>query len=111
MNPNDHLAEAVWQRTLPLIRSTRRRRAARRITAAAAVCCGVAMWFTFQDTKPADKAVVQMASAGPVMETIAVMRIDEQGAIRLEEVVAGELGTMELALGETPLLSDEMFVE
>jgi hypothetical protein len=45
------------------------------------------------------------------METIAVMRIDEQGAIRLEEVVAGELGTMELALGETPLLSDEMFVE
>jgi len=108
MNPNDHLAEAVWQRTLPLIRSTRRRRAARRITGAAAVCCGVAVWFTIQGIKPGDKPVVHADSAIPVYETIAVMRIDDHGAIRLEEVAANELGTVELALGQTPLLSDEM---
>jgi hypothetical protein len=108
MNPNDHLAEAVWQRTLPVIRSTRRRRAARRITGAAVVCCGVALWFNFHDIKTADRPLVKMDSATPVMETIAVMRIDEQGAIRLEEVAAYELGAVELALGQTPLLSDDM---
>jgi hypothetical protein len=108
MNPNDHLAEAVWQRTLPMIRSTRRRRAARRITGAAAVSCGVALWFTFHGAKPAHKPVDLIVTATPVMETIAVMRIDDHGAIRLEEVAAYELGTVELALGETPLLSDEM---
>jgi hypothetical protein len=108
MNPNDHLAEAVWQRTLPLIRSTRRRRACRRITGAAAVCCGLAVWLTLQGTKPVDKPVVHIKSATPVLETIAVMRIDDNGTIRLEEVASNELGTIELSLGQTPVLSQEM---
>lgn len=108
MNPNDPHAEAVWQRTLPHIRSTRRRRACRRITGAAAACCGLAAWFVLQGTKPTDKPVARIEPETPEFETIAVMRIDDHGTIRLEEVAANELGAVELALGQTPLLSDDL---
>ena len=42
------------------------------------------------------------------METIAVMRIDDNGDIRLEEVASNELGLTELSLGEAPLISDDL---
>jgi hypothetical protein len=108
MNPPDPHAEMVWQRTLPQIRSTRRRRTCRRIAGAAAACCVFAMWLTLQGSKPTAKPVVRIEPAAPVFETLAVMRIDDHGTIRLEEVAAHELGTVELALGQTPLLSDDM---
>lgn len=66
------------------------------------------MWLTLQGTKPTDKPVVHIGSEEPFFETIAVMRIDDHGTIRLEEVAANELGTIELALGQTPLLSDDL---
>jgi hypothetical protein len=108
MNPPDPHAEAVWERTLPQIRSTRRRRGYRRITAAAVAGCGLAMWLTLQGTKPTDKSVAHIEAATPVVETLAVMRIDDTGAIRLEEVASNELGSIELALGQTPLLTDDL---
>ena len=109
MNPPDQNAEAVWQRTLPHIRSTRRRRGHRRITGAVGACGALAaVWLTLHAGKPIDKPVVVTESASPVLETIAVMRIDDNGAIRLEEVACNELGMTELTLGEAPLISDDL---
>lgn len=107
MNPSDQHAEAVWERTLPHIRSTRRRRGYRRIAGAAAACCGLAIWLTLQGTKPIDKPVAHIEPAAPVFETIAVMRIDDNGDIRLEEIACNELGAIELTLGQTPLISHD----
>jgi len=106
MNPSDRHSEAVWEHTLPHIRSTRRRRSCRRITGAAAVCGALAaVWLTVHPGKPIDRPVVRIEPASPVIATIAVMRIDEAGDIRLEEVASNELGLTELSLGQTPLLS------
>ena len=80
----------------------------RRIAAAAAACGGICHVAHPSRSKPTDNPVVRIVPATPVFETIAVMRIDDHGTIRLEEVAAHELGTVELALGQTPLLSDDM---
>jgi hypothetical protein len=108
MNRPDAHAEAVWERTLPHIRSTRRRRGYRRIAGAAAACCGLAIWLTLHDTRPIAKPVVHIEPAAPVFETIAVMRIDDNGDIRLEEIASNELGEIELTLGQAPLISYDL---
>lgn len=107
MNPHDHHAAAVWERTLPQIRATRRMRGYRRIAGAAVACCGLAVWLTLQVSKTSDKPVVSIQPPTPDFETLVVMRIDDNGAIRLEEVASNELGPIEFALGQTPLLSYE----
>ena len=107
MNPPDHHSEAVWERTLPHIRSTRRKRRYRRIAGVAAACCGFALWLTLRGPENTAEPVVSIEPAAPGVETIVVMRIDDHGAIRLEEVASNELGQIELALGQAPLLSDD----
>jgi hypothetical protein len=105
---NDH-AERVWERTLPQIHLTRRRRSKRRIAVAAAVSCTLlGTWFAFQTVRPTESPVLVTAPAPPKVETIAVMRIGENGSVRLEELASSELGSIELAFGLTPLVSDEL---
>jgi hypothetical protein len=106
MNPPDPQAEAVWERTLPQIRATRRKRKIRRIAGAA--CCAIALWFTLQSPEAPDPPTALSAPTLPKIETMAVMRMDENGTIRLEEIATNELGSIELAFGETPLLPSEM---
>jgi hypothetical protein len=106
--PNDH-AERVWERTLPQIRLHRRRRRNRRIAAAAAVSCTLlGIWLALPTVQPTESPVVVTAPAPPKVETIAVMRIGDNGSVRLEELASSELGSIELAFGLTPLVSDEL---
>lgn len=104
MNPPDPQADAVWQRTLPQIRATRRKRKIRRIAGGAAACCAFAIWFTLQSPEAPEKPTARIEPATPKIETMAVMRVDENGTIRLEEIASNELGSFELAFGQTPLL-------
>lgn len=108
MNPTDPRAEAVWKRTLPQIRSTRRHRRNRRIAVAGAACGTFAIWLTLQSPEAPGKPTVHIETAHPKIETMAVMRVDENGTIRLEEIAANELGSFEFAFGQTPLLPSEL---
>jgi hypothetical protein len=108
MNPTDPQAEAVWERTLPQIRDTRRNRRNLRIAGAVAACCALAIWLTPQSPEAPGMPTVRIEPAPPKIETMAVMRVDENGTIRLEEIASNELGSFEFAFGQTPLLPSEM---
>jgi hypothetical protein len=70
-------------------------------------CALLGIWLVFQNVPSAESSVVLSEPAPPEIETIAVMRIDENGSVRLEELASNELGSIELAFGLTPLVSDE----
>lgn len=112
MNPPDPQSEAVWNRTLPQIRSTRRKRKLHRIAGAGAgaACSAFALWFTLQSPKTPDPPTALSEPTLPKIATMAVMRMDENGAIRLQEIATNELGSIELTFGETPFLPPEMAV-
>ena len=104
MNPPDPQAEAVWQRTLTQIRSTRRKRKVRRIAGGAAAFCGLALWLMPQSPENQGIPLIHIAPEPQQIATMAVMRVDENGTIRLEEIASNELGAIEFAFGQTPLL-------
>ncbi len=104
MNPPDPQSDAVWQSTLPQIRSTRRKRRNRRIVGAGAACCGLALWLMPQSPDTQIIPIVHIAPEPQQVATMAVMRVDENGTIRLEEIASNELGSFEFAFGQTPLL-------
>lgn len=104
MNPPDPQAEAVWQRTLPQIHSTRRKRKIRRIVGAGVACCGLALWLMPQSPDTQGIPIAHIAPEPRQIATMAVMRVDENGTIRLEEIASNELGSIEFAFGQTPLL-------
>lgn len=104
MNAPDPQAEAVWQQTLPQIRATRRNRRIRRIVGAGAACCGLALWLMPQSPDTREIPIVRIAPEPQQIATMAVMRVDENGTIRLEEIASNELGAIEFAFGQTPLL-------
>ena len=108
MNTKHSHSEAVWESTLPQIRSTRRRRAYRRAICATAACGALAaIWLMPEPQSPAHSPVAEVEPDPPVHETIAVMRIDDHGTVRLEEVASSELGQVELVFGQAPLVSWE----
>jgi hypothetical protein len=107
MNPPDPQAESVWQRTLPQIRATRRKRRNRRIAGGAAACCALAIWLTPRSPETAGTPTAHIEPALPKFETMAVMRVDENGTIRLEEIASNELGSNDFALGQTPILHSQ----
>lgn len=107
MNLPDTQAEAIWERTLPKIRATRRNRKIRRIMGGAAACCGLAIWLTPQRPENHGKPTAHSVPTPQKIETMAVMRVDENGTIRLEEIASNELGSIEFAFGQTPLLPSE----
>ena len=109
MNPPDEHAERVWERTLPHIHLTRRKRGMHRLAVAAvAVSALLGMWPALESLRPAEPRVLVTTPAPPKVDTIAVMRIGENGSVRLEELASNELGSIELAFGLTPLVSDEL---
>jgi len=48
--------------------------------------------------------IVRITPEPQQIATMAVMRVDENGTIRLEEIASTELGSIEFAFGQTPLL-------
>ncbi len=109
MNATENHSEAVWEKNLPQLRSTRRKRRYRRVVASAAACGALAaMGLSFQADKTTVSPVVRTDPAPPLVETIAVMRIDDQGAIRLEEIDSTELGQIELVFGQAPIVSYDL---
>lgn len=111
MKPRTNNSTAVWERTLPHIRMTRRRRQHRRIAAVAASMCALfGSWLAFRPSPAVHEPAAAFVTVepAPAVETIAVMRIGENGSVRLEELPSSELGAIELAFGLTPLVSDEL---
>jgi len=107
MNPPDPQSDAVWQSILPQIRATRRKRSNSRIAGGAAACCAFAIWFTLQSPEAPEKQTARIEPATPKIETMAVMRVDENGTIRLEEIASNNLGTIDFDFGQTPILHSE----
>ena len=81
MNSPNPQAEAVWERTLPQIRSTRRKRKIRRIAGGVAACCGLVIWLTPQSPVAPRNPSVHFEPTPREIATIAVMRVDENGTI------------------------------
>jgi hypothetical protein len=107
MNPSDPEADAVWRHILPQIRHTRRKRKIRQIVGSAAAVCGLAFLLTHPLRESTESSVTRIKPAPKTIETIAVMRVDENGSIRLEEITSNELGCVEFAFGQTPVISAE----
>jgi hypothetical protein len=106
--PPNQQADEVWEKTLPLIRARRTRR--RRINAAIITSPLIALIAAWALIRPAaERAAPAVAMPAPPAPgtTLVVMRVGENGVTRLEELPAGELGSVELAFGLTPLLADE----
>ncbi|GAA5130363.1 hypothetical protein JIN84_04605 [Luteolibacter yonseiensis] len=122
MNPTDETANQVWVRTLPLVRKARHRRRRRRImlagiSACALVCCPWLAWRQSPGAPsglpiglpPGERGTAAFVPpVSEIQETIAVMRVDEEGRMRLEELPVGEFGSVELVFGLTQLVSDDL---
>ncbi len=108
MKPPSENAEMIWERTLPEIRKTRIKRRNRQVAFAAATTCGlIATWFALLPPPPNQPVVRAIPPLPPMEETIAVMRIDEYGRGRLEEVPMNQLGSVELTFGLTQFVYDD----
>jgi hypothetical protein len=108
MKPTPESAEMIWERTLPEIRKTRIKRRNRKVAFAAATTCGlIATWFALLPQAPNHPVIRTVPPLPPMEETIAVMRIDENGRVRLEEVPTNQLGPVELTFGLTQFVYDD----
>lgn len=108
MNPDPH-AKKVWESLLPEIRRKRRQRNAFKLSAVSA--CFLALVFVpFAKTRPltaeTTASINYQKPTEPVSETLAVMRVGDDGVVRLEEIGTDQLGSIELAFGLTPLISN-----
>lgn len=98
-------AEAVWNAILPEVRTTRRRRRIRRAALGAASACLLG-WALFPRAVPPAPEVTAVPTP-PAVEHLAVYRVTATGAIRLELVEPGELGSTERPFGLTPVVLTE----
>jgi hypothetical protein len=107
MIPNHEESEKVWEQTLPCIRLARKRRGRVKFAVAASSVCGLIAIGIMLQSDPATIAPQIVVTQPPLPEpTLAVMRVGEDGETRLEELAPSELGSIELAFGLTPMISD-----
>lgn len=107
MITNHEEAEKVWEQTLPCIRLARKRRGRVKFTLAASSICGLIAIGIMLQPDPVITAPRIVVSPPPISEpTLAVMRVGDDGVTRLEELTPSELGSIELAFGLTPMVSD-----
>lgn len=109
MNPEHEQAERVWQHTLSQIRITRTRRRRRRLLVPlVSTCLIAAFWIGWQPRHPSPReSVVAQEPAAPPEPTLAVMRLNENGEAVLQELTPSQLGPIELAFGQAPMLQDD----
>lgn len=106
MNPSDETAERIWQTTVSLVRSTKSRRRNRRMAACGvAGAIAIACFSLSYPTLPERQVTGKVEVRAPVA-TLVVMKISENGGVRLEELSPSELGSMELAFGLAPTIMD-----
>lgn len=109
MNSENKDADRVWERTLPQIRRTKIHRRNRKLGLAASAVCGLfGCWLSLQNPSVPRHSVVVDASIPELPQKIAVMRIDGNGQVRLEELAVSELGSIELAFSLNQIVSDEL---
>lgn len=107
MITNHEEAEKVWEQTLPCIRLARKRRGRVKFALAASSICGLIAIGIMLRPDPVITAPRVVVSPPPIPEpTLAVMRVGDDGVTRLEELAPSELGSIELAFGLTPMVSD-----
>jgi len=110
MTSTNEDADRVWASTLQQIRKTRRQRGLGRITLAVVSACalGGVSWFLLNPplTIPMQTAVTEPGLK--IEETIAVMRVGEDGIARLEELSTGRLRSIELTFGLTQVVCEDL---
>jgi hypothetical protein len=109
MMTNEQQADRVWENTLAQIKVTRKRRHRMKCGIAAGAVCGwIAIWILFPSesflSKPSIAIIPPMAIPS---SNIAVMRVGDDGVIRLEECAPGELGSIELTFGLAPVVAND----
>lgn len=109
MMTREEQADRVWENTLAQIKVTRNRR--RRVKcgiAAGAISGWIAVWVMSTPasflSKPSISIIPPMAIPP---SNIAVMRVGDDGVIRLEECAPGELGSIELTFGLAPVVAND----
>jgi len=109
MIPEHEHAGKVWEQTLSHIRSTRQRRKRVKESLTTCLICGlIILGFMLQPQKtPAAPHVAVAEDIQEPMQSIAVMKVGDDGVIRLEECLPGELGSIELVFGLTPIISND----
>jgi anti-sigma-K factor RskA len=113
MNESEHSSADAWERILPQIRATRRKRRHRKIAAATAICAILGIWtgmrFTVSSDNPVAPPIVTEVGEPSAPVTLAVMRVYQDGTVRLEEIACHELGPIELTLSLTPVIVSTFF--
>lgn len=101
-------ADKVWEQTLPHLRMARKRRSRVKFALIAGPVCGlIALWLMFQQGPAITTPRVAVSPPPEPEPTLAVMRFDENGDTTLEELAPSELGSIELAFGLTPMVTDD----
>jgi len=104
MKPDDHIAESVWQHTLSQVRMTKRRRVA---VAVISGCVLLGLWLTSRPRPHAAAPGMAAIHPDPPVATLAVMRVSANGSVRLEELSARDLGSIELSFGLEPVVTSD----
>lgn len=102
-------AGKVWENILPHIRSARKRRKRVKSSLAAGAICALAAILLILDSRTIPVAP-QVAIAEPseaYAPGIAVMKVGDDGVIRLEECMPDELGAIELVFGLAPIIAND----
>ena len=101
-------AEKVWAQTLLRIQLTRKRRRRVKFALTSSSVCGlIAVWIMLQPGPEITAPRIVVTPPSVPEPTLAVMRVGEDGETRLEELAPSELGSIELAFGLTPMVSDD----
>lgn len=110
MNSPDQTSDVAWERILPQIRITRQKRITRKIATITALCAMFGIWLGIRpfhpSENPMDRPIVKNfhpPEVAPV--TLAILRINQDGTARLEEVTIDELEEVELKFSLQPIIT------
>lgn len=114
MKTSDSISDAAWERILPQIRATRKKRTIRKVATITALCSICALWVGNRLTRPSDLPMPPpVVDAFPPLEmspsTIAVLRVNQDGTARMEEVHISELEEIQLTFSLEPIITFNRF--
>lgn len=114
MSTPDLTSDDAWERILPQIRATRKKRAIRKIATITALCTMLAIWLGIRLSQPSDDPMHHLiVNDFPPPEvapaTLAILRVNQDGTARMEEVSIHELEEIELTFSLEPIITFNHF--
>jgi hypothetical protein len=114
MNTSNPTSDTAWDRILPQIRATRKMRVIRKVATITTLCSVFAIWMGLRLLQTSDHRMPQhMVDVFPHSETppstLAVLRVNQDGTARMEEVSIYELEEVQLTLSLEPIITFNHF--